>query len=105
MQGIGVHWEIWSIQSGGLSNLETLRVATIFGAEAIGLSQDVGSLEPGKLADLQILDGNPLADIRNTNTIKMVMKNGELFDAETLNQVWPQQKPLGKQYWWDLDPK
>jgi Tol biopolymer transport system component/imidazolonepropionase-like amidohydrolase len=105
MQGIGVHWEIWSINSGGLSPLETLRVATLYGAEAIGLSQDVGSLEPGKLADLVILDKNPLADIRNTDSIKMVMKNGELFEADTLNQVWPADKKLGKQYWWDLDPK
>lgn len=105
MQGIGVHWEIWSIQSGGLTPLETLRVATLYGAEAIGLNQDVGSLEPGKLADLIIMDKNPLADIRNTDSIRMVMKNGELFDAETLNQTWPMQKPLPQQYWWNLDPK
>ncbi|MFN2502139.1 MAG: amidohydrolase family protein, partial [Pyrinomonadaceae bacterium] len=105
MQGIGVHWEIWSIQSGGLTPLETLRVATLYGAEAIGLSDDVGSIEVGKLADLIILDKNPLTDIRNTDSIKLVMKNGELFDAETLNQIWPAQKPLGNQYWWNTEPK
>lgn len=105
MQGMGVHWEIWAMQSGGMSTHDTLRVATIFGAEAIGLSQDVGSLEPGKLADLIIMDKNPLSDIRNTDSIRMVMKNGELFDADSLNQIWPIQKPLGTQYWWGTGPK
>jgi len=105
MQGMGVHWEIWAMQSGGMSTHDTLRTATIFGAEAIGLQQDVGSLEPGKLADLIIMDKNPLTDIRNTDSIRMVMKNGELFDADTLNQTWPQAKPLGQQYWWGTEPK
>ena len=85
--------------------MDTLRTATIFGAEAIGLSQDLGSLEPGKLADLVIFDKNPLTDIHNTESIKMVMKNGELFETDTLNQIWPVQKPLGNQYWWNIEPK
>ena len=105
MQGLGVHWEIWAMQSGGMSTHDTLRVATIFGAEAIGLSRDVGSIEQGKLADLVILDKNPLTDIRHTDSIRLVMKNGELFDGETLAQQWPAQKPLEKQYWWDTEPK
>lgn len=105
MQGIGCHWELWSLQSGGMSTLEALKVATIFGAEAIGLNQDLGSLEPGKFADLLVLDKNPLVDIHNTNTIRLVMKNGALYDGDTLDQVWPVQKPLEKQYWWGVDPK
>jgi imidazolonepropionase-like amidohydrolase len=103
-QGIQCHWELWAIQSGGMPNHDALKVATIFGAEAIGFGKDLGSLEKGKLADLIVLDRNPLDDIRNTNSVRMVMKNGELYDAETLDQVWPQQKKLPRQYWWDLEP-
>jgi Tol biopolymer transport system component/imidazolonepropionase-like amidohydrolase len=105
LQGLGAHWETWALQSGGLSNHDTLKVITIFGAEAIGLQQDLGSLEAGKLADLIVLDRNPLENIRNTNSVRYVMKNGELYDAETLDMMWPQEKKLPKQFWWDTEPK
>jgi imidazolonepropionase-like amidohydrolase/Tol biopolymer transport system component len=105
LQGLGAHWETWNLQSGGLSNHDTLKVITIYGAEAIGMQQDLGSLESGKLADLVVLDRNPLENIRNTNSVRYVMKNGELYDADTLNMIWPQQKPLPKQFWWDTEPK
>lgn len=103
-QGIQCHWELWAIASGGMKPHDVLRVGTIFGAEAIGLAADLGSIEPGKLADLIVLDANPLDDIRRTNTIRYVMKNGELFDGDTLDQVWPEAKKLPRQYWWDLEP-
>ena len=105
LQGLGAHWETWNLQSGGLTPHETLRVVTLFGAEAIGLQQDVGSLETGKMADLIVLDRNPLENIKNTNSIRYVMKNGELYEGDTLNMIWPEQKPLPKQFWWDTEPK
>ncbi len=104
LQGIGAHWETWALASGGLTEHETLRAVTLHGAEAIGLDSDVGSIEVGKLADILVLDRNPLDAIENTNSIRQVMKNGELFEAATLDQIWPEKKPLPKQFWWDDVP-
>ena len=105
LQGLGAHWETWNLASGGLTPHETLQVITMHSAEAIGLQQDLGSLEAGKMADLLVLDRNPLENIKNTNSIRYVMKNGELYEADTLNMVWPQARPLPKQFWWDTEPK
>lgn len=99
LQGLGVHWELWSIASGGMPSHDVLRVGTIFGAEAIGVGKDLGSLEPGKLADLQVLERNPLENIRNTNTLRYVMKNGRLYDANTLNEIAPRAKALDRMWW------
>jgi imidazolonepropionase-like amidohydrolase len=82
-----------------MSPHDALRVATIFGAEAIGLDQDIGSLEPGKLADLLVLDANPLEEIHNSNTARFVMKNGRLHDADTLDEIWPTPRRLPQQWW------
>ena len=101
LQGLGVHWELWSIASGGMPTHDVLRVGTIFGAESIGLGHQLGSLETGKLADLQVLDGNPLEDIRQTNTLRYVMKNGRLYDANSLAEVWPRQREVRRPWWWD----
>jgi len=94
LQGLGYHWELWMVQSGGMSTHDALRCATIFGAEAIGLASDLGSLEPGKLADLIVLDANPLENIRNSNTVRFVMKNGRLYDGTTLDELWPRQRKM-----------
>ena len=103
LQGLGVHWELWTIASGGMKPMDVLRVGTIFGAEAIGLQRDLGSLEAGKLADMIVLDTNPLDDIKNTNSIRYVMKNGRLYDGNTLAEVWPRQRALPKQWWMTND--
>ncbi len=99
LQGLGYHWELWAMASGGMTPMNALKTATILGAEAIGLEKDLGSLEVGKLADLIILDKNPLEDIRNTNTILQVMKNGRLYDGNTLDEVYPRKKKADP-FWW-----
>lgn len=104
LQGLGAHWETWALGSGGLTPHETLRVVTLYGAEAIGMAQDVGSIEPGKMADLLVLDRNPLENIRHTNTLRYVMKNGVLHDANTLDEIWPTKRPLRAPFWWKADP-
>ena len=97
--GIAAHWELWMLQSGDMTNMEALRIATITGAESIGYGADIGSIEAGKLADLVVLNKNPLDDIRNSADIRYVMKNGELYDGATLDRVWPTAKKFPVPAW------
>jgi len=99
IQGLQVHWELWSMAMGGMKNHDVLRVGTIFGAEAIGFAKELGSLEAGKFADLQVLDANPLEDIKNTNTVRYVMKNGRLYDANTMAEISPRQREIARPWW------
>jgi len=101
LQGLGYQWELWAVASGGMDPHDALRAATIMGAEAIGLQQDIGSVEEGKLADLVILRSNPLDDIRNTNDIGWVMMNGRLYQGDTLDEEWPRQRPAERTRQWD----
>jgi Tol biopolymer transport system component len=104
LQGLGYHWEMWTLASGGTKPMDVLRAATILGADAIGHGKDLGSIEGGKLADLVILDANPLENIANTNTVRYVMKNGRMYDGNTLAEVWPRQRNLGRPWWVAGDP-
>ena len=85
--GIGPHWELWSFVRGGMTPGEALRAGTIVAAESLGMAADIGSLEPGKLADLVILDADPSADIRNSEKVASVMLGGRLYDAATMNEA------------------
>ena len=104
LQGLGYHWELWALASGGLTPYEALRAATLHGAEMIGVAEDIGTITPGKLADLVVLDADPLADIRRSDDIVYVVKNGEVFAGDTLDRVWPVSEPLPAQWWQDLEP-
>lgn len=87
LQGLGAHWELWMLQQGGMSNMEALRCATINGAISMGMDAQIGSIKPGKLADLLVLDKNPLENIRNSEFVKYTMVNGRLYDSATMNEI------------------
>jgi Tol biopolymer transport system component len=100
--GIGSHWAVWMLSS-ALGPMGALEVASVHGAHFLGADKDLGTLEPGKLGDLMVLNANPLDDIHNTMNISMVMKAGVLYDADTLDEVWPEKKPFGNDYWINVD--
>ncbi|MDR9418720.1 amidohydrolase family protein [Gracilimonas sp.] len=104
LQGLGFHWELWAMQAGGISEHDILKVATIQGAEAIGLDTDLGTIEEGKLADLLILNSDPLEDIRNSKDLEFIIKNGYMYEAETLDEVFPNQKELPTFWWQNNEP-
>jgi imidazolonepropionase-like amidohydrolase len=104
LQGLGYHWELSALASGGLTPREVLRAATRHGAEIIGVAQDIGTVSVGKLADLVVLSQDPTVDIRNAREIVFVVKNGEIFEGDTLDKVWPEVQPLPTQWWWHSAP-
>ena len=99
LQGLGAHWELWMLQQGGMSNHQALKCATIQGASYIGMDEEIGSLKEGKLADLIILDANPLEDIKNSEFVKYTMINGRLYEADTMTEINDNAKERTKFYW------
>ena len=97
-EGLGAHWEMWSFVQGGMMPHDALRAATLSGAWYLGMDQHLGSLEPGKLADLIVLDQNPLDDIRNSEHVALVMVNGRIFDAWSMNEIGNQPRERGRFY-------
>ena len=103
LQGLGAHWELWMLAQGGMTPMEALRAATIAGARYLGLDREIGSIEKGKLADLIVLERNPLENIRHSDAIGMVMLNGRLYDAKTLDELGAARRP-GPRFWWQERP-
>ena len=99
LQGLGAHWETWMLQQGGMSNHSALKSATINGANYLGMDDEIGSLEKGKLADLIVLNKNPLENILNTNSVSYTMINGRLFDTSTMNEIGNYNKKRSPFYW------
>ena len=87
LQGLAAHWELWMLKQGGMNNLEALRCATINGAIYLGMDHQLGSIKAGKLADLIVIDGNPLVDIQTTENVEYTILNGRVYDAATMNEV------------------
>lgn len=93
LQGLGFHWEMQALASGGATPMEVLRAATIDGATMVGHADDVGSIVPGKFADLLVLDADPSADIANARRIHAVIRGGRVYDPATLASDWPVARP------------
>ena len=87
LQGLGAHWELWMFVQGGMTNMQALHSATMNGAVYLGMDKEIGSLKEGKLADLIVLDANPLENIRNSEFVHYTMINGRLYDSATMNEI------------------
>ena len=99
LQGLGAHWEMWMLHQGGFSEMEALKSATLMGAEYIGMDHEIGSLEVGKIADLIVLDKNPLENIYHSESVRFTMINGRLYDCETMNEIGNYDRPRHKFFW------
>lgn len=98
LQGLGVHWELWMLAQGGMSNMQALRSGTINGAEYLGMEDQIGTIETGKLADLIVLDKNPLEDIQNSDSVIYTIINGRVYDTSTMNEIGNYDVPRSQFY-------
>ena len=101
LAGLGAHWELWMLSQGGFTPIEAIRAATLDGARYLGLDGDIGSLEPGKLADLLVLQDNPLEDIRKSENIRYTVLNGRIYDARTMDEMGD--RPRKRKFYWQMD--
>lgn len=102
IQGLGAHWELWMLQQGGMSNYQALRCATVNGAVLLGMEKQIGTLTPGKLADLIVINGNPLENIRHSENVVYTMINGRLYDTSTMDEIGNRPAKRSK-FYWELD--
>lgn len=91
-EGLAAHWELWIMQQGGFTPWEALRGGTIDGAKHLGMSKDIGSIETGKLADLVVIDGDVLSDIRKSEFVEYTVLNGRVYESATMNEVGSKKK-------------
>lgn len=100
--GLAMHWEMQLLAQGGMSNHQVLRAATLNGAKTLGVDRHLGSLEAGKLADLIVLDRNPLEDIRNSNSVRYTLLNGRLYDSASMNEIGNHPRSR-RRFYWEMD--
>jgi imidazolonepropionase-like amidohydrolase len=81
MPGLSMHYEMQMVADIGVPPMKVIQGATLWAAEAIGQAKDLGSVEAGKVADLTVIDGNPLHDIAMTQNVRMVIKDGHVLDT------------------------
>ncbi|MEZ5174474.1 MAG: amidohydrolase family protein [Bacteroidia bacterium] len=92
IQGLGAHWELKMLASGGMTPLEAIRCATANGAFYIGMEDELGSLEKGKIADFLILSANPLDDLNNISSLETTVANGRAWNAMTMQPLYGNNK-------------